>query len=171
MSTHLSVCLGAVHVVQHLLGPQPLQCMLHRHHTLILQQHNTWARRRRALCHLHMHTLAHACTHAHTTVRLSFSSGPILLCRTVRRQAWTPLEEVLLLPDLHTPVKMQCMYFQSSRTSWDQTRWPPTDTGGNVPGLSQRSASHQPPHHLKPHSPHLYVQREGKEGLNSRRLL
>lgn len=60
MSTHLSVCLGAVHVVQHLLGPQPLQRMLHSHHTLILQSYNAWARRR-ALCHLHMHTCTHNC--------------------------------------------------------------------------------------------------------------
>ena len=39
--THLSVCLGAVHVVQHLPGPQPLERLLHCHHTLVLQQHNT----------------------------------------------------------------------------------------------------------------------------------
>ena len=82
------------------------------------------------------------CTHAHTTVRLSFRSGPILSCRTARRQAWTPLEEALLLPDLHTPVTMQCMYFQSSCTSWGPISWPPTDPGGNVPGLSHSS---QPP--------------------------
>ena len=114
-SANLSVCLGAVHVVQHLPSPQPLQRLLHCHHTLVLQQHNTWARKRgRDTC-----TQTFRQGHTDTTVRLSFCSGPILSCGTAEtgRLHW----KRPYCCHIYTHAWMQCMHFQSSQTGWDQT--------------------------------------------------
>ena len=128
--THLSVCLGAVHVVQHLPGPQPLKRLLHCHHTLVLQQHNMGCGR--VGCDMcGMYTLSQKCD----TV-LQQRANPAI---QTTGQAQTPLEEALLLPDLHTPTWMRACIFRAAEHVGVRP-------GGQLhPPITLPLASHHPP--------------------------
>ena len=128
--TYLSVCLGAVHVVQHLPGPQPLKRLLHCHHTLVLQQHNMGCGR--VGCDMRgMYTLSQKCD----TV-LQQRANPAI---QTTGQAQTPLEEALLLPDLHTPTWMRACIFRAAEHVGVRP-------GGQLhPPITLPLASHHPP--------------------------
>ena len=128
--TYLSVCLGAVHVVQHLPGPQPLKRLLHCHHTLVLQQHNMGCGR--VGCDMRgMYTLSQKCD----TVLQQWANPAI----QTTGQAQTPLEEALLLPDLHTPTWMRACIFRAAEHVGVRP-------GGQLhPPITLPLASHHPP--------------------------